>query len=107
MTDENQTPNPNDDSERATSERTVSNAAAESAAPISREESLAPATMASREEILADFQVGARRNGEPAESWTRNLSPLQACTGIEDVEVAICQLEEAGWVLVVSGRVKL
>lgn len=26
----------------------------------------------------------------------------QACTGIEDVEVAIGQLEDAGWVLVVS-----
>jgi len=37
--------------------------------------------MASREEILADFQ---------------------ACTGIEDVGLAITQLEESGWVLVVS-----
>jgi hypothetical protein len=35
--------------------------------------------MASREEILANFQ---------------------ACTGVEDVEVAICQLEAAEWVLV-------
>lgn len=35
--------------------------------------------MASREEILADFQ---------------------ACTGVDDVEVAICQLEAADWVLV-------
>ena len=28
------------------------------------------------------------------------IPPFQACTGIEDVEVAICQLEAAEWVLV-------
>ena len=72
----------------------------------------------SREEILADFQVSitVNQSGQNDEScscskffvcvmmllWILStLSFHQACTGIDDLGIAIMHLEEADWVLVV------
>lgn len=64
--------------------------------------------MASREEILADFQV---RNDLKKSLKFHNLPnldlPPQACTGIDDLDIAICHLEESNWVLVVSTHTKI